>query len=63
MDPRELNATVAGICNLLYTKLPRRDFIFVRVLLSELSKSMFAMEILREVCEQREDRKDAERLP
>ena len=50
MNPCELNAVIAGVVNLLYTTLPREDFRLVGVLLSELSKSMFSMELLRGVC-------------
>lgn len=54
MDPRELNAAITAITNTLYTKLSKDDFFCLSVILSELSKSMFAMEILRGVCARQE---------
>ena len=50
INPCELNAAIAAITNLLYTKLSEKDFIFLNIVLSELSKSMFSMELLRGVC-------------
>ena len=50
MDPCELNAAIAAITNILYTGLSKREFIFLNIFLSELSKSMFAMEVLRGIC-------------
>ena len=49
MDPRELNLIVSGIANFLYTELSEKDFIFVKILLSELTKSMFSLELLRNI--------------
>ena len=51
MNPCQLNAVIAAIANHLYANLSEKDFIFWNVFFSELSKSMFSMEILRSVCE------------
>lgn len=50
MDPCELNALITAIANSLYTALSKEDFLFLNVVLSELSKTMFSMEVLRGVC-------------
>ena len=57
MDPCEMNAAIAALTNILYTNLSKKDFIFLNVFLSELSKSMFSMEVLRDICRY-ENRKD-----
>ena len=51
MNPCELNAAIALITNFLFTKLSKKEFRIVNVLVSELGKSMFAMELLRGICE------------
>ncbi|MCL1823651.1 MAG: hypothetical protein FWG44_05555 [Oscillospiraceae bacterium] len=50
MNPCQLNALIAAVANHLYCTLSKKDFIFLNVFFSELSKSMFSMEILRSVC-------------
>jgi hypothetical protein len=45
-----MNALIAALVNYMYVTLPKRDFIFWNVFFSELSKSMFGMEILRGIC-------------
>jgi len=45
-----MNAMIAALTNYLYCTLSKRDFIFWNVFFSELSKSMFGMEILRGIC-------------
>ncbi|MCL2020165.1 MAG: hypothetical protein FWG70_10480 [Oscillospiraceae bacterium] len=50
MNPCQMNAMIAALTNYLYCTLSKRDFIFWNVFFSELSKSMFGMEILRSVC-------------
>jgi len=45
-----MNALIAALVNYMYVTLPKKDFIFWNVFFSELSKSMFGMEILRSVC-------------
>ena len=50
MNPCELNAVIAAVTNFLYARLSPKDFLFLNVFLSELSKSMFTMEILRGIC-------------
>jgi len=45
-----MNALIAALTNYLYVTLSEKDFIFWNVFFSELSKSMFGMEILRSVC-------------
>ncbi|MCL2488329.1 MAG: hypothetical protein FWE80_06560 [Oscillospiraceae bacterium] len=50
MNPCELNAAITAIANILYARLSKEEFLYVNVLLSELSKTMFSMEILRGIC-------------
>ena len=50
MNPCEVNATITAISNYLFTNLSKKDFVFLNICISELSKSMFAMELLRGVC-------------
>jgi hypothetical protein len=45
-----MNAMIAALTNYLYVTLSKKDFIFWNVFFSELSKSMFGMEILRSIC-------------
>jgi hypothetical protein len=45
-----MNAAIAAITNTLYTSLSKREFFCVSVFLSELSKAMFNMEVLRGIC-------------
>jgi hypothetical protein len=45
-----MNALIAALTNYLYCTLSKKDFIFWNVFFSELSKSMFGMEILRGIC-------------
>jgi len=45
-----MNAMIAALTNYLYCTLSKKDFIFWNVFFSELSKSMFGMEILRGIC-------------
>lgn len=50
MNPCELNALITAVANYLYATLSKEDFMFINVLLSELSKTMCSMEILRGIC-------------
>ena len=50
MNPCQMNALIAALVNYMYTTLSKKDFIFWNVFFSELSKSMFGMEILRSIC-------------
>ena len=50
MNPCEINAIVTGISNYLFANLSKKDFIFLNICISELSKSMFSLELLRGVC-------------
>lgn len=54
MNPCEVNAAIAAITNYLYANLSKKDFFCLSVILSELSKSMFAMEVLKNVCNREE---------
>ena len=58
MNPCQMNALIAAISNYLYTTLSKKDFLFWNVFFSELSKSMFSMEILRGVCIFEEEKKE-----
>ena len=59
MNPCQLNALIAAVTNALYVNLSEEDFIFLNVFLAEVSKSMFAMEVLRGIC--RFEKKEKER--
>ena len=63
MDPRELNIIITAITNQLYTNLSKKDFLFLNIVFSELSKSMFSMELLRGICqkEQQKEKKEQEK--
>ncbi|MCL2109382.1 MAG: hypothetical protein FWH20_08580 [Oscillospiraceae bacterium] len=52
-----MNIFIAALTNYLFCTLSKKDFLFWNVFFSELSKSMFGMEILREICrfEEREE--------
>ena len=50
MNPCEINAAITAISNFLFCNLSKKDFIFLNICISELSKSMFSMELLRDVC-------------
>jgi len=50
MNPCELNLLITSIANALFSTLPKEDFVLLNVLFSELSKSMFSMELLRGIC-------------
>jgi hypothetical protein len=52
-----MNAVIAAITNYLYTNTSKRDFFCISVFLSELSKSMFNMEVLRGICFVEEEKK------
>ena len=49
-NPCELNVAVTAIANYLYSNLSKSDFLFLNVFLSELSKTMFSMEIFKGIC-------------
>jgi len=51
MNVCELNALISSITNILYVSLSEKEFATLNVLLSELSKSMFSMSLLRSICE------------
>jgi hypothetical protein len=55
-----MNATIAAITNTLYTSLSKREFFCLSVFLSELSKAMFNMEVLRGICFAEEEKKAGE---
>ena len=50
MTPCEVNVAITAISNYLFANLSKKDFVFLNICISELSKSMFAMELLRGVC-------------
>lgn len=55
MSPCELNAIIAAITNYLYINLSPKDFKAFSVFLSMLSKQMFSLVALKEICS-RDDR-------
>ena len=50
MNPCELNALITVIANSFYSSLSKEDFVFLNIFLSELSKTMFSMELFRGIC-------------
>lgn len=50
MTPCELNAIITAISNYYYINLSHKDFNRLAVLLSLISKQMFALVAMREVC-------------
>ena len=50
MNPCEINASITAIANSLFANLSKKDFVFLNICVSELSKQMFALELLRGVC-------------
>ena len=50
ISPCEINVAVTAISNYFFTHLSKKDFVFLNVCISELSKSMFSMELLRGIC-------------
>ncbi|MDL2233516.1 hypothetical protein LJC63_08055 [Ruminococcaceae bacterium OttesenSCG-928-L11] len=50
MNACELNAVITAITNSLYSTLSPREFLCLNLFLSELSKSMFSMTLLRDIC-------------
>ena len=55
MSPCELNAVLVAISNYLYANLSPRDFKILSVILSMLSKQMFTLVAMQEICS-RDDR-------
>ncbi|MGI6404235.1 MAG: hypothetical protein ACOX0K_08535 [Oscillospiraceae bacterium] len=55
MTPCELNAVLAAITNYLYLNLSPKDFKCLSVFLSLLSKHMFTLIALQEICSRDED--------
>jgi hypothetical protein len=58
MSPCEINALITALTNYLYVKLPEKEFLFWNIFFSELSKSMFSMELFRKVCKFEEKEKN-----
>lgn len=50
MNPCELNALITAIANHLYATLSKEDFLCLSVILSELTKSMCSLEVMRGIC-------------
>ena len=50
LTPCQINMIVTAIANHLFASLSREDFAFLNIAVSELSKSMFSLELLRGVC-------------
>lgn len=51
MDPCELNVLMTSLTNYFFTTLSRQEFACLSVFLNELSKSMFATALFRDLCE------------
>jgi len=58
MNPCEINALIMAAANSLYSSLSKEEFFCLSVVLSELSKTMFSMEVFGRVChgEKREEK-------
>ncbi len=50
MDPCGLNAIIAALTNYFYTSLTKDEFVCLSIFLNELSKSMFATTLFRDLC-------------
>ncbi|MDL2217526.1 hypothetical protein LJC27_02595 [Christensenellaceae bacterium OttesenSCG-928-M15] len=50
MTPCEMNAMVTAISNYLYTSLSNEDFKCLSIILNELSKTMFTMNVYQGIC-------------
>lgn len=50
MTPCELNAAIAAITNYFYCTLSRREFNTLAVVLSLISKQMFTLVAMRDIC-------------
>ena len=50
MNACELNAAIMALTNHFYTTLSRQNFIRLSIFFSQLSKNMFAMELLADAC-------------
>ena len=50
MNACELNAAIMALTNHFYATLSRQDFFRLSIFLSQLSKNMFAMELLADAC-------------
>lgn len=58
MNPCDLNVVITAITNHLYNTLDQKDFDCLTIFLSELSKSMFSMALLRTVCDRERERRE-----
>ena len=52
MDPCRLSAIITAVANHLYATLSKEEFECVNILVSELSKAMFSMTLLRDICDE-----------
>ena len=51
MNPCQISAIITAVSNHLYANLSQEDFEVLNIMVSELSKSMLSMTLLRGVCE------------
>ena len=54
MNPCQLNQLITSIANYLYARLSKEEFRCLAIFFSELSKSMFSMTLLGEICTRKE---------
>lgn len=51
LDPCGLNVLITAVTNQLFTALSKEDFVCLSIFLNELSKSMFATSVFRDLCD------------
>ena len=51
MNPCQISAIITSVSNHLYANLSKADFEVLNIIISELSKSMLSMTLLRGACE------------
>ncbi len=54
VNPCELNAAITALTNHFYCNLSKEEFICLSIFLNELSKSMFATSLFRDLCAPKE---------
>lgn len=57
LNPCELNVLITALTNQFFQSLTREEFACLSVFLNELSKSMFATALFRDLCDKNCDKK------
>ncbi|MCL2034808.1 MAG: hypothetical protein FWG94_08760 [Oscillospiraceae bacterium] len=56
MSPSELNVLIMALTNHFFATLTKEEFACLSVFLNELSKSMFATALFRDLCDRNRDK-------